>query len=178
MSKTKTQPKLTEPQRYALGSTVQSAYLRDGWDGKLSHKVAPCIRDSTFHRGASIPQIKALLRQKVIRPATKGIHKLTQVGVEIGEQETLERTGVPLKAQAEKNRREKEEIDAKHTDEVAALVEPFKGITIRRTERFGNQRAKSITLKELLTNTFMRGSEHRIDFSQDEINEIGEEIRT
>lgn len=171
--------KLTEPQRYAIGSAVENSYLQQGWDGKLSHAAAPCIRDATFHSGASVPQIKALLRQKMIRPSPKGIHKLTALGVEVGEAEALERTGVLVKAQAEKNRRDQKEIDAKHTEELEALVRPFKGITIMRRERFSDKRPKSLALTKLLWTTFARNSARdRVELNKDEIREIGEQIST
>lgn len=174
----KHQPKLTEPQRYAVGSAVESAYLQQGWDSKLAHKAAPCIHDATFHSGASVPQIKALLRQKIILPSPKGIHKLTALGIEVGEAETLERTGVLVRAQAEKNRKDQKEIDAKHTEEVTALIRPFKGITIMRKERFSDKR-RSLALTKLLIRTFAnRSPKERIEFNQDEMREIGEQIST
>lgn len=169
-TKTKDRPRLTEPQVYQLGTAVQNAYLRHEWDGKAGSKHCPVVRDSNWRGGASVPQIKAMLRTRVISPATNGVHKLTKLGIEIGEEEAVERTGVSPKEQAAENKRAEEE----RAIEIAELVAPFKGYIIKRKIKHGGQKPKTMDLADVMTEVFQK--ESWLELSEDEIREIGKQL--
>lgn len=124
-------PKLTEPQRYALGLAVESSYLRQGWEGDLKVKSAPSIRGKGWRGDSvSIPSIKALLRQGVIGTSTNEIYPLTRIGIEIGEAECLERTGRSPKEAGAQARRELEEKNRAKAVELETALAPFGGLKV------------------------------------------------
>lgn len=167
------QPKLTEHQRYTLGMAVQNSYLRYGWDGTQKGDAYPKVHESgRYSRGTSVTatSIKAMLRSTVISPSTSGSYRLTMLGVEIGEEECLERTGTSPKVEAGKAQVIKAKEEADHEAKIEEIVAPFKGIKVNKARGKKGKRDLGNIVRECLE------SRSYVEFDQEQMAQLGAAI--
>jgi hypothetical protein len=168
MAVTLKQPKLTEHQRYTLGTAVQNAYLRHNWNGVTKAEGHPKVWEGR-RLGTSITSVKAMLRAKVIAPSPTGAHMLTIVGIEIGEEECLERTGISPKQVAEEQRATKEKEERDREARIENLLAPFKGIKVKQKGK-----GRPVDLVKLFGERLeQRGT---VELKESELEELGRAI--
>jgi hypothetical protein len=170
MAVTLKQPKLTEPQRYTLGMAVQNAYLKHNWNGVAKAEGHPKVWESQrYSHGTPITSVKAMLRAKVIAPSTSSAYMLTKVGIEIGEEECLERTGISPKQVAEEQRATKEKEERDREARIENLLAPFKGIKVKQKGK-----GRPVDLVKLFGERLeQRGT---VELKESELEELGRAI--
>lgn len=165
---TAAKPRVTSPQRYALGQSVQNAYERFDWDGNIRSKHRPKL---VGH--ATEPTANALLRMDLIEEVKsegyRVVLRLTKLGIEIGTEECVERFGQHPRAHAEEEKAAKDKAEEEKAAEIAKIAAPFAKFKVR----WGK---KKVTVASLLEDELANRYNAHASLSKDQWTELGEQI--